>query len=190
MILFFDTETTARDPKEARLVQLALVLYTPEGRRAAVYSALVRPDGFAITQDMFIAQQGISDEYARAAGIGLQAALSVLAYFTGRADLVVCHNVGYDRVVIEREAERAGRGPFFGELFGDKPWYCTMKESTPLCKLPARYPKPSDPYKWPNLQELHAFLFQGAQFDDAHDALADVEATARCYFEMQKHLVK
>jgi DNA polymerase-3 subunit alpha len=38
-------------------------------------------------------------------------------------------------------------------------------------------------YKLPNLTELHAYLF-GVPFAEAHNASADVEATARCFFEL------
>lgn len=42
-------------------------------------------------------------------------------------------------------------------------------------------------YKWPSLQELHCALF-GANFEDAHDALADVLACRKCYYELQSRL--
>ena len=38
-------------------------------------------------------------------------------------------------------------------------------------------------YKFPSLTELHSFLF-GVPFAEAHNATADVEATARCFFEL------
>ena len=38
-------------------------------------------------------------------------------------------------------------------------------------------------FKWPSLGELHHALFNKG-FDDAHDAAADVEATARCFLEL------
>ena len=59
---------------------------------------------------------------------------------------------------------------------------CTMKSSIDLCKLPpVRYGS----FKFPKLEELHHHLF-GCSFDGAHDALEDVRATARCFFEMKK----
>jgi hypothetical protein len=35
------------------------------------------------------------------------------------------------------------------------------------------------------LSELHIKLF-GHDFDKAHDALADIEATAKCFWKMRK----
>ena len=61
-----------------------------------------------------------------------------------------------------------------------KPKCCTMKSSTNYCKLPGK-----KGFKSPRLAELHQILF-GEGFDNAHNALADVEATARCFWELKK----
>lgn len=61
-----------------------------------------------------------------------------------------------------------------------KPKYCTMKSATDYCKLPGK-----KGFKAPRLSELHQVLF-GTDFDHAHNALADVEATARCFWELKK----
>ena len=37
----------------------------------------------------------------------------------------------------------------------------------------------------PKLQELHRKLF-GCDFDNAHDALSDIRATEKCFWEMRK----
>lgn len=60
---------------------------------------------------------------------------------------------------------------------------CTMSLTTDLCKIP--HPKGWKSYKWPKLIELHQFLFKEG-FDGAHDALADIEATKRCFLELHK----
>ena len=62
-----------------------------------------------------------------------------------------------------------------------KDHYCTMKETTDLCKLPGRYGN----YKWPKLQELHKHLF-GENFVGAHDAMFDIKATMRCYYKLKE----
>ena len=55
-----------------------------------------------------------------------------------------------------------------------------MKESTDYCKIPGRYG-----YKWPNLAELHKKLFN-ADFEEAHNALVDVEITAKCFWKLKE----
>ena len=56
-----------------------------------------------------------------------------------------------------------------------------MQASTDYCAIPSN--SPYGGYKWPKLEELYRKLF-GCMFDNAHDALADVEATKKCYFEL------
>jgi len=56
----------------------------------------------------------------------------------------------------------------------------TKEESTEYCALPGGR---GGKYKWPNLAELHHKLF-GEGFDEAHNAAADVVATARCFLEL------
>lgn len=56
----------------------------------------------------------------------------------------------------------------------------TKNESTEFCAIPGGK---GGKYKWPKLEELHEILF-GEKFDMAHNAAADVEATARCFLEL------
>ena len=56
-----------------------------------------------------------------------------------------------------------------------------MLHSTNYCKIP-RFNRE---YKWPNLTELHKKLFD-CDFENAHDALSDVKACAKCFFELKK----
>jgi DNA polymerase III epsilon subunit-like protein len=55
-----------------------------------------------------------------------------------------------------------------------------MKNSTQYCRINGRYGE----YKWPTLSELHKKLF-GYDFEKAHNALADIEATAKCFWKMR-----
>ena len=49
---------------------------------------------------------------------------------------------------------------------------CTMKGATEFCSIPS----PRGWNKFPKLNELHSKLF-GEEFDNAHNAFADIEAT-------------
>lgn len=40
--------------------------------------------------------------------------------------------------------------------------------------------------KRPKLTELHKFIFD-EDFDDAHDAMADIEATAKCFHKLVEY---
>jgi len=56
---------------------------------------------------------------------------------------------------------------------------CTMMKSTSFCKIPGANGRP----KWPKLEELYHKLFNKS-FAGAHNALADVEACAECFYEL------
>jgi DNA polymerase III alpha subunit (gram-positive type) len=50
------------------------------------------------------------------------------------------------------------------------------------CAIPPfRYGK----YKWPKLSELHQKLF-GTDFEEAHNANVDIQATAKCFWELKR----
>jgi hypothetical protein len=60
-----------------------------------------------------------------------------------------------------------------------------MISTVDLCKIDGPYG-----YKWPKLEELHRFLFKH-DFDGAHDALADIQATAKCFWELaNRNIIK
>ncbi len=59
-----------------------------------------------------------------------------------------------------------------------------MLGSMNFCKIPGRFGN----YKWPTLSELHIKLF-GKDFENAHDALADITATADCFWELRKQAI-
>ncbi len=180
----FDCETTGlpvrrnisyRDVEGwPRLVQLAWAVYDPWGKTLRSQSRIVRPDGFFIPEESSRIH-GISHERALAEG---EPAGRVLASFAGDLDApfdaVIAHNLDYDLGVTGAELLRAGLA---SRLF-ERPGLCTMKTTTELVRLPGPYG-----FKWPKLDELHAFLF-GASYEGAHDAARDVEACARCFFEL------
>lgn len=56
---------------------------------------------------------------------------------------------------------------------------CT-EDTAALCQIPGGR---GGKFKLPTLTELHEFLFN-QPFAEAHNATADVEATARCFFEL------
>jgi DNA polymerase-3 subunit epsilon len=184
--LVFDCETTGlpvrrnisyRDVEGwPRLVQLAWAVYDPWGKRLRSQSRIVRPDGFFIPEESSRIH-GISHERALAEG---EPAGEVLASFAGDLDAPfdagIAHNLDYDLGVTGAELLRAGLP---SRLF-DRPGFCTMKGTTELVRLPGPYG-----FKWPKLDELHTFLF-GVSYEGAHDAARDVEACARCFFELRR----
>ena len=93
-----------------------------------------------------------------------------------KSKFIVAHNISFDEKIIEAEFLRKR----VQSDFSQKRKLCTMKSSTNYCKISGAYG-----YKWPKLSELHIKLF-GVDFEGAHNALADIHATKKCFWEMRK----
>jgi len=184
--LIFDTESTGlpREEKDPfhypeywpRMVQLAWILTDGE-TIITEENYLIYPDGFVIPSS-FMEIHGITNERAREEGKPVLEVLSVFSESIKQADVLVGHNVSFDRSIVTSEYSRAKLNAPILKL----PYHCTMKTSTEVCKLPAKGGRRG--YKWPSLSELHQFLFE-EPFEHAHDASADVRACMRCYLELK-----
>ncbi len=185
MYLFFDTETTGL-PKRwnapitdvdnwPRLVQLAWMVCDGNGAVIAKADRLVKPEGFTIPLQVSRIH-GITTQVAMEKGHPLKEVMEEFADQIDRVAALVGHNIGFDECIVGAEFERLR---MMTSLFL-KPKYCTMKSSTAYCKLPGK-----NGFKSPRLAELHQILF-GVGFENAHNALADVEATVRCFWELKK----
>lgn len=183
MYLFFDTETTGL-PKRwnapitdidnwPRLVQLAWITYDDQENMIDCRDVIIRPDGFVIPPEVS-RMHGITTLMAQEEGISLQEAMEEFAKQIDSAELLIGHNISFDECIVGAEFERLR---MMTTLFL-KPKCCTMRSATNYCKLPGK-----KGFKPPKLIELHNILF-GEGFDNAHNALADVEATARCFWEL------
>lgn len=193
-ILFFDTETTGLpiNPNAPytdtgnwpRLVQIAWQLYRGD-RLAAEACCIIFPEGFEIPKRA-TEIHGISTAKAWLEGKEIGIVLRAFEEALTSADLIVCHNVAFDRPVVLAEMIRIGSVMRLKKIDA----YCTKENGEMVCQIPKapNYHKNGEYYKWPSLDELHAFLFGEpiAGRETYHDALIDVQATARCYFEMQR----
>jgi len=183
LYLFFDTETTGLPKKYnapyedlanwPRVVQLAWVVADENKNIIEEKNFIVKPDGFSIPFEA-AAVHGITDAKAHEFGLPL---IEVLTTFTNSLQnnniSLVAHNISFDISVMAAEFIRSGIINDFLKL----PQICTMKSSIEFCNLPNR--------KFPKLAEVHRQLFN-EDFANAHDALADVLACMRCFFELQR----
>ncbi len=185
MYLIYDTETTGL-PKDynapitdadnwPRLVQLAWQLHAADGTLIEADNFLVKPDGFDIP---FNSEQihGISTKKALEEGIPLQEALDRFTEVLGKATIVAGHNIEFDINIMGAEYMRMGDT---APIMDCRP-LDTKDESTAYCAIPGGR---GGQFKWPKLTELHIKLFDEV-FQEAHNAAADVAATARCFLEL------
>lgn len=194
MKLFFDTETTGKalfkappnHPAQPRIVQLAAILFDEEASECGSLNVIIKPDGWTIP-DEAAAIHGITTAKALACGIPIMSALAVFSNFLHLADMLIAHNIDFDELVVSCDLVRlpnSGAQKCFDRL-GEINTFCTMKNTTQICQLPGNY----GDFKWPKLNEAHKHLF-GTDVEDAHDAMADVRACARIYFEITKAKVE
>jgi DNA polymerase III epsilon subunit-like protein len=183
--LFFDTETTGlprswNAPVTAldnwpRLVQLAYMAYDGEGGLIAAVDAIIKPQGFTIPAEASRIH-GITTERALAEGRDLGAVLRDFKALLDPARYLVAHNISFDEKIMGAEFLRNG----LPDIPASKHKICTMHSTTEYCAIPG--PRG---YKWPKLTELHRKLFN-ADFAEAHNAAADIAATAKCFWELKE----
>ena len=182
---FFDTETTGvplnyKAPSSdtnnwPRLVQLAWILTDEESNRIHTGNLIVKPDGFVIPADA-TKVHGITTQRAKEEGVSLAEAIEQFKADLDVATYIVGHNIDFDKKIVGAEMIRLG----MKDELEKKKSYCTMQSSIDFCKIPGKYG-----YKYPKLQELYKKLF-GAEFENAHDAMSDIEATEKCFWELKK----
>lgn len=199
--LFFDTETTTfpnpnfrpTHPRQARICQLAAVLTNDKFEEIEVIAEYIKPAGWEIQEGAFKAH-GISMETCREKGVDIELVLSRFLVLSTKAQSSVAHNRLFDDNMMEIElACHHEKDKSIVDLPLTDHWdnhikYCTMELTTPICKLSHKNGKKrlyGQDYKWPKLQEAHLHFF-GAEFESAHDALADVRATIKIF----KHIVE
>ncbi len=185
MYLIFDTETTGRIENWKapvtdvdafpRVVQLAWQLHDYKGELIEVKNYIIKPDGYTIP---FNAEKihGISTERAEKMGMPIEFVMDEFKKALAETDFAVGHNVEFDMKVMGAEYARADRD----DGLMKKRTLDTMLMSIDFCQLPGGRGKG---FKYPTLSELNQKLF-GEAVDNAHNASADVEATARCFLEL------
>lgn len=184
MYLIFDTETTGLPQNYSapltdfenwpRCVQLAWQVHDETGQLVSSGDYIIRPDGFTIP---FNSEKvhGISTERAQREGIPLEEAMEFFNQDLRQSAFVVGHNLEFDLSIMGSEYLRLEReNPLAKKIAID-----TKNESTEYCAIPGGRGR----YKWPTLAELHQKLFN-IGFEEAHNAAADVDATARAFLEL------
>lgn len=186
-ILVFDTETTGfinkKDPNlenQPYIIQFAGILWELENGN---YTELERKDilinpGIPIP---FWASQvhHLYDIDVKNAP-KMQETLEEIMNFIAQADVLIGHNIEYDEDMLLLELTRHEKK----HLYTPDQVVCTMKSSVDFCAIQGN----GERFKYPKLWELHKKLF-GEYFHWAHDAMVDVEATLRCFLELEKQEV-
>jgi len=195
LFLFFDIETNGlpksykASPEDLdnwpRITQLAFRLVEADinvldGKLTACqthaeFCELIKPTDWEIPKEKFWIDNGYSTEKSMEDGIDIKDALQAFIHARLAAKYAVAHNINFDAPIIRSELIRHDLSV---EFTAKK--ICTMMSSTKYCGL---FSDKSSKFKRPKLEELHMKLFN-SNFEGAHDALADIQATERCFFEL------
>lgn len=190
MFLIFDTETTGLPKRDnapisevdnwPRVVQIAWQMHDETGDLIEHYNVLIKPEGYEIP---YSAEKvhGISTEKAQNHGVTLKEGLYLFNKSVDQAIFLIGHNIRFDINALGAEYIRSG----IDTAFLEKKQVCTMRSSTEHMKLPGGR---GGKFKPPKLIELYEYLFE-EQFQEAHNAAADVEATARSFFELLRRKI-
>ncbi len=194
-ILVFDTETTGL-PKERNpsiyqtqqwpfVIQLSYVVYDSELNEVVI---LVN-DYINIAYDTQISKESqqvhnITREMLNE-GITIKEALHKFNEYSKHCDLIVGHNVSFDKRMVIVEGIRNKINMEMGET------YCTMRNSTEICKIEKINPEGEKYFKFPSLSELHFHLFKKIP-KNTHNALIDILICLRCYckIELKKDITR
>lgn len=180
-LIFVDTETNDHPSQRTalRIVSMTWLVARLDGVIEKRQNYLVKPEGFRIAPGA-TRIHGITEDQARREGrpIGEVLGQWVSDLRAPGDKTLVGHHIQFDIGVIAAELNRH----HFDLAIAGLPTICTMRGGAPVCRLPKAR---GNGYKNPKLQELHLTLF-GQPFADAHTSQADVEATARCFFELRR----
>lgn len=200
--LFYDCETTglplfkepSDHPDQPHIVQLAAALVDLDTRKQlAGFDVIVHPSDWKIPKEVSDIH-GITDELARDVGIREELAVDMLLdlHYARSLPRRIAHNESFDARIIrialkrihDRRPENAGLVIPISDEWKGRAAECTMRMATPILNLP-----PTDAMlaagrrhaKSPNLGEAYEF-FTGKALENAHNAMADVQACIAVYF--------
>lgn len=187
MYLIFDTETTglpqnfnaplSDSDNWPRMVQIAWQLHDENGELIENQDYIIKPEGYDIP---FNATRihGISTKMAQEQGRDLQEVLEEFTEVLKKTKVAAGHNIDFDYKIVGAELFRKG----IENTLEKTPSADTMELGTDFCQLSGGK---NGRYKSPKLEELYEKLY-GKKFDEAHNAAADVNATAQVFFEMMR----
>ena len=183
--MFFDTETTGTQ-FDAEVAQIAMLLKTDNGFSLGEFNCLVKPDDWImsdeVTQFHDDNQSAVSMANCNKFGFNSNVIFGAFNFLASKADIICGHNLQFDIDRLSFLAERLGR-----ELYLPAQRICTMESARDIIKIPPTQRMKDfghgHEYKNPNLRETYSFFF-GKEFENAHDAMSDISATAEIFYKL------
>lgn len=190
MKFFYDTETSGLpnykkkliDPCQPYVIQLAALLTQDDGTEVSSLSVYLKVPDAEIHPDATKAHGIVKGDLMKY-GVAPITALYMFLNLRNHANAEIAHNNKFDIWMIKSAAARLPK-PL---KVNPRQEVCTMTMAKPLLKLPPTkaMKKYGFRYKNPTLSECYEFFFN-KKLEGAHDALVDVKAMAKIYFEMKR----
>lgn len=190
-VLVFDTETSGlpternasiyETEKWPHILQLSYIVYDIDTNELiTVENDYIKIDSSVIVNPESTKIHCITHEQLNN-GILIVDALLKFNKYASNCDLIVAHNVSFDKRMIIVEGIR-------NNIKMDvHTTYCTMKSGINICKIEKVSTNGEKYFKYPTLSELHNELFQTIP-KNTHNALIDILICMRCFCKMEKNI--
>lgn len=192
-VIAFDTETTGLpenynssltdSSKWPYVIQLSFIVFDTEKKEITEYSdRIIKLESTIPIPEESIAIHQITRERSQREGVTIQYALMEFVEAMKDVDIIIAHNLSFDKKMIIVELNRQQLPNCF--INANIKEYCTMLETVQICKVLNPVKKYGSQYKWPRLNELHKHLFM-TEPRGTHNAIADVMICLRCFVYLQ-----
>lgn len=197
-VLVFDTETTGlpvrtKDNKSPSIydttswpyiIQLSFILYDTEKHRILIdQDHIIKIPNHCELTEKSVEMHGITRDKSQKEGVDITEAINLFNICLKSADMIVAHNISFDKQMILVECIRYRITCLF-KFKEREQFFCTMRKSVDLCKIPAICKKTQETYyKFPRLSELHQLLFNEDP-KNTHNSFVDILICLRCYIMM------
>ena len=195
-VLVFDTETTGLPEQNVSIlntnkwpyiVQLSFIYYDSENNNIIEYydTIIKLPEKITIPEEC-IKIHSITNEKMREKGINIERALKKFNDTLKDCDIVVGHNISFDKRMIMVECIRNKISQYFTRGQDKKSEFCTMKNSKNICKIKMVNFKGEEYFKSPKLSELYTFIFK-EEPKNLHNSFVDILLCLRSYFMIREN---
>ena len=193
IILVFDTETTGL-PSERNasvnatekwpyIVQLSYILYNTDTYEVLeLENDIINIDSSVIISKKSTEIHKITYDVCKSQGISIIQAIDKFNSAIKKCNYIIAHNMEFDKSLIIVECIRNNIDILLKDSTINK--YCTMKNSTNLCKIKRTSYSGNIYYKYPTLMELYVHLFNIIP-EGLHNSIIDVLICLRCFCKMQ-----
>lgn len=188
LALIFDTETTGLIPKNEELkntdkfpyiVQISWLVYDIDNNKLISLQDHIIKCKIEIP-DESIKIHKITNEISQSEGISMNTALKLFELDYKKSDIIVAHNLEFDKKMYIIEALRNKRAQLFKNLYNLEKEYCTMKETTNFCNIECQGKDGKKYMKYPKLCELYKIIFKDEP-NGMHNSLVDILLCLRCF---------